>query len=188
MKKIIYITFTLCLLIINKSVAQKNTGGEKYGKTLNVGFGIGYYGYIGRSSPVIHADLEFDVAKNFTLAPFITYFSYTKYRYWEYSKNNYKNYSYRQQVIPIGLKGTYYFDQFLGAGNKWDFYLAGSLGLALRKTTWETSYTGDRTIENGSSNLYLDGHIGAEYHFNSKIGLVLDLSTGISTLCLAIHL
>jgi hypothetical protein len=31
-------------------------------------------------------------------------------------------------------------------------------------------------------------NIGAEYHFNQKVGLVLDFSSGISTLCLAIYL
>lgn len=35
--------------------------------------------------------------------------------------------------------------------------------------------------------LYLDGHIGAEYHISQKIGIFLDLSSGVSTFGLAIH-
>jgi hypothetical protein len=62
------------------------------------------------------------------------------------------------------------------------------LGFAIRKTTWENNYYGDRTIEHGTSGIYLDGHIGTEYHLNSKVGLLLDLSSGISTFSLAIHL
>lgn len=167
---------------------RSSNGSEKYGKTLNLGAGIGYYGYIGRSTPVLHLDFEFDVAKNLTLAPFITYYSYQRYQYWGNPKYPYRDYSYRQTVIPIGIKGTYYFDQILKAGSKWDFYLAGSLGFAYRTTVWENGYYGETYIDHGSSGLYLDGHIGAEYHLNKPLGLFLDISSGISTFGLAIHL
>ena len=91
-------------------------------------------------------------------------------------------------MIPLGVKGSYYFDDVLGAGDKWDFYLAASLGFAIRKTTWENGYYGQNTVEHGSSGLYLDGHIGTEYHIGKKTGLFLDLSTGISTFGVAIHM
>lgn len=184
-------TLFTCIFLFaltGNTFSQKTTTGEKYGNTLNAGFGIGYYGYVGHSLPVLHADFEFNVARNFTLAPFITYYAYNSYRYWGNHNYPYRNYSYKQSVMPIGLKGSYYFDSFLGAGSKWDFYLAGSLGFAIRKTVWENGYYGDRVVEHGTSSTYFDGHIGTEYHFNNKIGLLLDLSTGISTLCLAIHL
>jgi hypothetical protein len=161
---------------------------EKYGNTLNLGAGIGYYGYVGHSVPVIHVNYEFDVAKNLTLAPFITYYSYQNYYYWGNPHYPYRNYWYRQTVIPIGVKGTYYFDQLLRAGSRWDFYLAGSIGFAFRSTTWENGYYGETVVQNSStSGLYLDAHIGAEYHLNAKAGLFLDLSTGISTFGLALH-
>lgn len=175
----------------NSAFAQqetKSSTSEKYGSTLNAGLGIGYYGYIGQTTPVLHLNYEFDVAKNFTLAPFITYYSYKKYNYWGDPKYAYKNYYYRQTVIPIGVKGTYYFDDILGAGSNWDFYLAGSLGVAIRKTTWENGYYGNTTVYKGNSGLYLDGHIGTEYHLNNKVGLFLDLASGLSTFGLAIHL
>jgi len=194
MKKFI----TLCLLIAlatnvsaqetTTSTNPKSFGGEKYGKTLNLAAGIGYYGYIGRSTPVLHLDFEFDVAKNLTLAPFITYYSYQNYYYWGNPKYAYRDYSYRTTVIPVGVKGTYYFDQLLGAGPRWDFYLAGSIGVAIRKTTWENGYYGEYVARNSTTGLYLDGHIGAEYHLNKKLGLFLDLSSGISTFGLGIHL
>jgi len=185
MNKILLISIVLLsLLSIGQTQPRTTTtGAERYGTTLNLGVGIGYYSYIGNSRPVFHANLELDIAKNFTLAPFITYFSYQKYR-----KYNNRDYYYRNTVIPMGLKGTYYFDQILRAGSKWDFYLAGSLGFVYRTTRWEDGYNGDRNISYGTSGLYLDGHIGVEYHINQAIGLQLDLSTGISTLCLAFHL
>ncbi len=99
----------------------------------------------------------------------------------------YKHYDYRQAVIPLGVKGIYYFDQFLNAGSKWDFYLGGSIGFAIHKTTWEKGYYVETTIKHSSSGLYFDGHVGTEFHLNNKTGLFLDLSTGISTFGLSIH-
>ncbi|HEY8403356.1 MAG TPA: hypothetical protein VIK71_01970 [Flavobacteriales bacterium] len=158
---------------------------ERYGKTANLGVGLGYYGYLGRSVPAFHFNYEFDVAPSFTLAPFVGLHTYRH----EYHKGNphHLHYWYRQTVIPIGGKATYYFDQILEAGKDWDFYLAGSLGFAVIRTTWSSNYPGDRTIHGGPSNLYWDAHIGAEYHINSKVGLFLDLSTGVSTFGIAIH-
>lgn len=188
MKKVMCVSFFFIAIFGKTILAQETATAEKYGKTLNLGLGIGYYGYVGHSMPVLHADFEFDAAKNFTLAPFITLFSYQNYNYWGNPNYPYKNYSYRQTVIPIGVKGSYYFDQLLNAGSKWDFYLAASLGIAIRKTTWENGYYGETAVQHGSSGLYLDGHIGAEYHLSKKAGLFLDLSTGISTFGLAVHL
>lgn len=160
---------------------------EKYGNVLNLGMGIGYYSYVGHSTPVIHVDYEFDVARNFTLAPFINYYSYTNYNYWGDPHYPYRYYSYKETVIPMGVKGTYYFDKLLNANKKWDFYLAGSLGFVVRKTTWEDGYYGQTTVNTGSGPLFLDFHVGAEYHLTRKAGLFLDLSTGVSTLGVGIH-
>ena len=189
MKKFILATAILATITSGTISAQESNEGETYGNTLNLGVGIGYYGYVGHALPVVHADFEFNVARNFTLAPFITVYTYKNYYYWGNPNNPYKNYYYRQTVIPIGVKGSYYFDEILHAGSKWDFYLAGSLGFAIRKTVWESGYYGEATvIHNSTSGIYGDGHIGTELHLNDNIGLFLDLSTGISTFGLAIHL
>jgi len=187
MKKIKLTILILSIVLSGSIIAQETSTNKKYGNTLNAGVGIGYYGYIGSTTPVLHADYEFDVAKNFTLAPFVTYYSYQRYYYWGNKDYPYRNYRYRQTVIPVGVKGTYYFDQLLKANAKWDFYLAGSLGFAYRKTVWENGYYGETIVHQNSSPLYFDGHIGAEYHLNQKAGLFLDLSSGISTFGLAIH-
>ena len=180
---------TICALFFvlgNTITAQEKTKtvSEKYGNTLNLGLGIGYYGYVGHSMPVLHADYELNVTHNFTLAPFISYFSYRNDYY--YNNNNNNNY-YHQTVIPVGIKGSYYFDELLKANSKWDFYLAGSLGFAIINTYWDNGYNGDRNGFQGASPLFLDFHIGSEYHFKNKIGAFLDLSTGVSTIGLAIH-
>ncbi len=179
MKKIT-LSLLFALIISGTSVfAQKSYSSEKFGHTLNLGLGIGGYGYshnyYNHSLPVFSLNYEFDVAKNFTLAPFVTFMTY------RYNKDHY-----RQSIIPIGVKGTYYFDQILEAGSDWDFYLAGSLGFTLVRTSWYDGYSGD-TYYNDASPLFLDLHLGTEYHVSRKVGIFLDLSTGISTIGLAIH-
>ncbi len=190
MKTILISFLFLTSFAMQNSNAQteETSTGDNFGNTLNLGVGIGYYGYVGYSMPIIHADYELNVAKNFTLAPFITAYQYKKYQRWGNANNEYRDYYYQVTVIPVGVKGTWYFDQFVHANSKWDFYLAASLGFAYRKTVWENGYGGDYYISRGSSGLYLDGHLGAEFHMTKKLGLFLDLSSGISTFGLAFHL
>ncbi len=166
---------------------------EKYGTTFNLGLGIGgysgYYKNLGAYVPVVHLDVEFDVAKNFTLAPFINFYSYTA-RY--HLNNPSRDYIYKINIIPVGLKGTYYLDGLLQAGPKWDFYLAGSLGFVLVKSSWNDDYYVNNGYYNGyyynhGNQVYVDLHVGAEYHINNRVGIFLDLSNGLSTAGIAIH-
>jgi hypothetical protein len=181
MKRFITITLLLVGMLYGNSYAQ-----ETFGRTLNIGIGIGgyggYYNHISHSVPVIHFDYEFDVARNFTLAPFISFYTYRDT--YNYNSGNYK---YNETVIPLGVKGTYYFDQLLNANSNWDFYLAGSLGFAFVNANWDNNYPGDKNYYNDGSQLFLHIHIGTEYHFNEKIGVFLDISNGVSTIGLAIH-
>lgn len=179
MKKIAII-LSLVLLTLGTSLsAQRNSyNNNEYGHTLNLGLGIGgysgYYGYIGHTLPVFNINYEFGVGRNFTLAPFLTLYSYSE-----------PNYS--ELVTPIGVKGTLYLDQLLHAGPSWDFYVAGSLGISLVTTSWDVNYPGDRSYYREVSPLYLDLHLGTEYHISRNIGIFLDLSTGVSTVGIAIH-
>lgn len=179
--------FTITLTILFISFFQISaTAQEKHGSTLNLGVGIGgyggYYKYANRSLPVININYEFDVAKRFTLAPFISFSTFSN----DYRDDN-NNYTYRETVIPIGVKGTYYFDDILQANSKWDFYLAGSLGFAVINSRWDDGYDGDKNYYRRGNPLFLDLHVGTEYHFNNRVGAFLDLSTGVSTIGLAIH-
>lgn len=182
------IKIAILALLINQGLNAQNTESRSYGKTLNAGVGIGYYSHVGYSIPVLHANYEIDVAKNFTLAPFITYYGFKNNYYWGNQNRPFKYYEYTETVIPIGVKGSYYFDDVLNANSKWDFYLAGSLGFVFRRTKWEDGYEGSKIINQGTGALYLDAHIGAEYHLTNKTGLFLDLSSGVSTIGLSFHL
>jgi hypothetical protein len=187
MHKTIIVLASFLTLFNFTNLAQESTNSsEKYGNTLNFGLGVGgyygYYRYVGHSMPVLHLDYEFEVANSFTLAPFVNIYSYNRRH-----KYDSEYYNYRQTVVPIGLKGTYYFDKLLQAGSKWDFYLAGSLGYALVFSRWDDGYLGDKNFYAYPRSIYLDIHIGAEYHVNNKIGVFLDLSSGVSTIGIAIH-
>ncbi len=179
MKKTAFaLLFLLTLIGTNLSAQQHVRYSEEHGNTLNLGLGLGYsnyYGYYGRSLPVFNINYEFGVANNFTLAPFATFVTYHNDKYY-----------YRETIIPLGVKGTYYLDNALGAGADWDFYLAGSLGFSIIKTTWDDGYYRDSNYHTIDP-LFLDLHVGAEYHLSRKVGLFLDLSTGVSTVGLAFH-
>jgi hypothetical protein len=175
-----------CVVSISTTIAaqKRMPNSSAYGKTLNVGIGLGgyagYYGYVGRTLPVININYEFDVANYFTLAPFLTAYSYSnRYKF----SNNY--YNYRQTVIPIGIKGTYYLDRVLQANKNWDFYAAGSIGFAYVNTSWDANYPGNKNYYANGNALFLDLHAGAEYHINNRTGVYLDLSTGVTTLGLS---
>ncbi len=196
MKKITGILLIFLAAFCFSGTAQETNTGEKYGNTLNLGIGIGgyygytgYYSYVGRSLPVFNLNYEFDVAKAFTLAPFVSFASYSNsYYYGNPSKNHpYRNYNYRETIVPIGVKGTYYFDNIVKAGSKWDFYLAGSVGFAIVNARWDNDYYGDQNYYRRGSSTFLDVHLGTEYHFNSHFGAFLDLSSGVSTIGLSIH-
>ncbi|MGZ4034090.1 MAG: hypothetical protein ACXVPU_07175 [Bacteroidia bacterium] len=193
MKKLIFISIILSVYASN-SIAQDKSPAEKFGNTLNLGAGIGYYGNVGHPVPFGTLNYEFDVARNFTLAPFAGIYTYSNDYYWgdpnkPLGDPSYKTYSYRETVIPLGIKGSYYFDQLFRAGPKWDFYAAASIGFTLTTVTWENDYYGDKKVyqNHSASPLYLNAHVGAEYHMSEKAGIFLDLSTGVSTFGLAIH-
>lgn len=192
MKKSIFAFLILLITLEVRTTAQESVSHEKYGNTLNLGAGIGYYGHVGRSLPVGMMNYEFDIAKNFTLAPFVGIYSYQNHYYWgnpnkPFDDPSYRMYSYRATAVLVGAKGTYYFDQLFRAGSKWDFYAAGSAGFIFRNVIWENDYYGDKHVYQTASPLYLDAHIGSEYHFNKRAGMFLDLSTGVSTFGFALH-
>jgi hypothetical protein len=190
MKKIFSFVLLVILFVQVKGYAQENKqeANEKFGNTLNLGLGLGYYGYVPGAIPAFNINYEFDVAKVFTLAPFVNAYTYRNYYYWGDSNNPYREYSYQRTIVPVGAKATYYFDELLNSGHKWDFYAAGSVGLAIVSTTYEDGYGGDRSTYNGVSPLYIDAHLGSEFHITNTFGVYIDLSTGLSTFGLAVHL
>lgn len=184
MQKIFLIIF---LLITSGGVnaQDKYEISERYGRTLNIGAGIGYYGYTHNPLPVALINYEIGIINHFTLAPFAGLYSYRNNQYGFNTNPN--GYSYRETVAPLGIKASYYLDRLLRAGRKWDFYGAASVAYMLRNVAWDTDYYGSRNVYQSSGAFYADVHIGTEYHFTGNTGLFLDISTGVSSAGLAIH-
>src|ERR1700691_4968402 len=68
----IIIVALLFLIPQHKSFAQASGYlVDGYGRTLNISAGAEYYTFIGKQVPFLFIDHEFDVARNFTLAPSI---------------------------------------------------------------------------------------------------------------------
>src|ERR1700740_2268334 len=203
MKKIVITAVCLLSLISYKTSAQDQTpnyvieekvkpGVEKYGNTLNLGAGIGCYTDIGILTPAAMLNYEFDIFRDFTLAPFVGVSSFQDSYYWgnpnfPNTDPSYRYYNYQETVIPVGIKGTYYFDEWLRVNPKWDLYLATSVGFVFKTVVWENGYYGNTGAYQAVNPLYVAMHIGGEYHLGRKAGLFLDLSTAISTFGVAIH-
>lgn len=162
------LALTMCVQAV---IAQNKKASSSYGDVINLGLGVGAYSYIDNTSPFFLFNYEKDIFRNGTIAPFVGFTSY-------------KNDKYRGLAIPFGAKFTYYLDNLLNAGRDWDFYAAASLGLAYRREDAGNAYSGNKFSK--ITGPYLDLHIGAEYHINSKFGVFIDLSTGVSTIGVAI--
>jgi hypothetical protein len=176
------------LTITKPSSDDEDDNYEEYGGSLNVGLGLGYYSYIAGAFPMVHVNYEFDVARNITLAPFMTVYSYRNYVVWGTSDFPSRSYYFKRTVIPVGIKGSYYFDELLNAGNKWDFYGGASLGFTLAKVTWEPDYYGLRTITRGIDPLYINLHAGTKYHLNNNSAVFFELSPAMSSLGVTLYL
>jgi hypothetical protein len=193
MKKLIIVSLFFLMGLSSTISAQEVTSSVNHGNTLNIGSGVGgyggYYGYVSHAMPVLSLNYENSIAKNFTLAPFISFYTYSNSKNWGVACDQeyypFKNYSYHETVIPVGVKGKFYFNTLLNTGSRWDLYVAGSVGIAIVNAKWESGYMGPRNYFHSTNPLFLDAHIGTEYHVSPKFGAFLDISTGVATFGLA---
>lgn len=187
MNKIKWKSLFLVIMFSASFLVLKAAPGEQFGNTVNVGGGAGYYSYANQTSPVIHADFEFGLLRNFTLGPSVSFFAYRNGYYVGNPVDGDRHYYY-EAVVPVGVKGTYYFDELLQAGEQWDFYAATTVGYAFTKSRWDHGYDGDRDVFHGARPFIMDVHIGAEFHLNPKLGVYADLSTSCATIGFSFHL
>lgn len=169
------------------TAAQQPFAGPAYAQTLNISAGAGYYRYVGYSVPVVHANYELPVDQLLTIAPFAAFYRYETDYFWGDETHTPRYYHYSEKVLPLGVKVTGYFDEMLHAGKRWDFYAAGSLGMIIRKTSWAADYEGARKINPGTGGMFLDFHLGTEFHCTRMLGIQLDCAAGETTLGLAFH-
>lgn len=183
----IALTATSLLQAATTSHAQitNSSFSERYGNTFNVAAGAPYFKNWG-AAPYITVNYEFLVNNNFTIAPFAGIVSF-RTSYFE----GVTLVDYRERVIPMGIKATYYFDNLLNLGPNWDLYAAASVGYLYHDVSWNASYSAGVTIKEKAFTevepMYLDLHIGAEYHLSRRTGIIADVSRGVSTVGIALH-
>ncbi|WP_139263135.1 hypothetical protein [Flammeovirga pacifica] len=161
--------FTCLMLAISTfSFAQENKksggGGASYlgPGNLNVGLST-YWSY--SSSLGVQLDYEFNLARDFTVGPSLSYAGYS---------DSWYNYS----VFGLGARFRWYADRVLNITHpKWDVFANGDIGFSI----WSHKYTGpgtDPKSQSSTSPLWIGLGIGGKFHFNDKIGLQLIIGSG----------
>lgn len=140
LKPLLIITLAIGLFCTQNATAQKKSNAsssETYGNVLNVGIGLDFL----ISAPILHANYEFDIAKNFTLAPYVNVPSYLSF-------------------LQFGAKGTYYFDDLIELNKNWDLFLGASAGLTFPYHNWDNKilslHVGSEYHINDRIGVYLD--------------------------------
>ena len=156
MKKLLCLSFVL-LFLVCVSNAQSN---YKSNTLLNLGVGFSGWGV------PVYGGLDFKMNRDITLGGEISYSSYDE---------NWDGNTYHHSITGIAMNLNYYFNNILSIPKDFDFYTGLNLGFYI----WSNpeNYPG-----NHSSGLGLGAQIGGRYYFNNKIGLNLELVTGIANL------
>ncbi|MBB6459564.1 hypothetical protein [Flammeovirga kamogawensis] len=169
--KINYILFLLMLIGASlssygqnddnkKSGGGKSAGSGNYAGVNNLNLGlVTYWSHSG--SLAFQADYEFNLARDFTVGPSVSYSSW---------KNN--NYNYYN--IGLGARFRWYADRVLNITHpKWDVFANGDIGFNINGNN-----VPDGQNATSYSALWLGIGIGGKFHFNEKIGLQLIIGSG----------
>lgn len=111
------------------------------------------------SNSSITGNYEFPLAKNFTISPEATL-------------------PFDFDYIAAGARVDYYFDSLIKLNEPWDIWGGVSAGF---KIGLASDYVAD-------DDLRLDLHIGGEYKFNQKFGIILEAGNNGGSLGLGIHM
>ena len=176
-------TLAAAVVLAANSLSAQPDNREPFGRTFNAGMGPGYIGTVVLPSPFFIINYEYDLFRNATIAPFLGLASYSSGPH-PYAG---KNYFYRATILPMGLKATYNLDRLLRIPCRWDVYLACSAGYAYSERRWDLGYPGSKGTVAEVTQLYLHGHVGAEYHITRGTGLFADVSTSAAVAGFAFH-
>ncbi|MBB6460820.1 hypothetical protein [Flammeovirga kamogawensis] len=135
---------------------------------------VGLASYWNHGGTGIQLDYEFHLAKDFTVAPSLSYASHIH--------QHHNNDDWRHSTIGLGARFRWYADRVLNISHpKWDVFASGDIGFAINSY----KYVGDGSHNhnedyNGSTSspLWIGLGIGGKYHFNDKIGLQLIIGSG----------
>lgn len=171
MKKI-HFTFLLAigLLAATQSFAQLSI--DKGTKFLNVGVGVGSYGFGGygaygfNSGVALGASFEVGVYKNITVGGFA-----------DYRHVGYVGIAGGTNYIYFGARGSYHFNELLNLStDKVDLY--AGIGLGYLSASLDNAYYGGYNV----GGLIVPIHLGGRYFFSEKIGGFAELASDVAPL------
>lgn len=158
------ILLVIGLLASSQSFAQMAI--DKGTKFINLGIGVGGYGYYTGGGVGFNASADFGVTKNITVGAVAGYKSYGSIA------------SYNYNSFDIGARGSYHFNELLSLGtDKADLY--AGLGLSY----YSFSYGG--YLDNYGT-VYVPIHIGGRYFFSENVGGFAELGSSLATLKLGV--
>lgn len=168
MKKIHFsMLLVLGLLAGTQSYAQLAV--DKGTKFLNLGIGVGGYGYFTGSGLGLNVGLDVGIIKNITVGGVV----------------GYRTYGSGVNSFDIGPRGSYHFNELLNLStDKADLY--AGIGISYYRLSYGDTYLRSIGVANSYSQVYAPLHIGGRYFFTDKIGGFAELQSSLSTLKLGL--
>lgn len=167
MKKIHFI-FLLAIGILASTQTFAQMQIDKGTTFINLGIGVGGYGYFNGSGVGLNAGADFGVYKNITAGGVI----------------GYRGYGDGVSSFDLGARGSYHFNELLSLStDKADLY--AGIGLSYYRLSYGNGYY----YNLGSySTVYVPIHIGGRYMFSNNIGGFAELGSSLATLKLGVTL
>ncbi|ADB41285.1 hypothetical protein [Spirosoma linguale] len=170
MKKINFsILLILGLLAGTQSFAQLAV--DKGTKFLNLGIGVGGYGYFNGSGLGLNAGLDVGIIKNITVGGIA----------------GFRGYGDGVSSFDIGARGSYHFNELLNLStDKADLY--AGIGISYYRLSYGDTYIRSIGLSDSYSTVYTPIHIGGRYFFSDKLGGFAELGSSLATLKLGLTL
>ncbi|MFD2573738.1 hypothetical protein ACFSUS_24070 [Spirosoma soli] len=168
MKKF-HFAFLLVLGLLAGTQSFAQLAVDKGTKFLNLGIGVGGYGYFSGSGIGLNAGLDAGIIKNVTVGGLV----------------GYRSYGSGVNSFDLGVRGSYHFNELLQLGtDKADLY--AGVGLSYYRISYGDYYAGIPGFSNSYNTVYFLGHIGGRYFFTDKIGGFAELGSSLATLKLGV--
>jgi hypothetical protein len=168
MKKLVLLMLVmLSVTLTSQSFAQLAV--DKGSKFVNLGIGIGGYGYFNGSGLGLNAAFDLGVAKNITVG----------------GVAGFRSYGSGVTSFDIGARGSYHFNELLKLGtDKADLY--AGIGLSYYSLSYGDTYLRSLGVDNTYSTVYVPIHIGGRYFFTENLGGFAELGSSLATLKLGV--
>ena len=138
---------------------------DKGTKFVNLGIGVGGYGYFNGSGIGLNAAADFGVAKNITVG----------------GVAGYRTYGSGVNSFDIGARGSYHFNELLNlATDKADLY--AGLGISYYSLSYGDTYLRAIGVDDTYSQVYVPIHLGGRYFFTESLGGFAELGSSLATL------